>query len=435
MDSSCGMWRLLCFSLALAQKGQSEVKELDSKSLLNAVQTKTVLTEDAIVRTNRSSLQRGKHVRSFSIEGDIIKPLRQNAVTSQTRTWPKSPDGVVRIPYEISPQYDEQTRREIGRGFKEFERFTCIRFVPHTDEEDFISLQPVPGCSASVGRVGGMQLILLNRQCLEKGKGVVEHELMHSLGFWHEHTRSDRDKYIKIEWKNVWPGYEHNFLKKNTNNLKSKYDYGSILHYSRTAFSRNGQPTLTPLVDTDAVIGQRVCLSEMDLLKVNQLYNCTAYLKDEADMVKRHPLANEGGTAHETGRTKEAVRPKSFQDAPAGSAGLGTGAGVVGAPSGNGPTTAPEVLRCLGVGPHPFTYKVAAEGPALDVPGSGRELPSTACNPEPRFLPLAELHRCPHRTRAQNRSAAAPPVPSGRTAAASWLDASVPNSTEGAEFQ
>ncbi|XP_072913025.1 astacin-like metalloendopeptidase isoform X1 [Hemitrygon akajei] len=286
MDSSCGMWRLLWFSLALVQEGQSEVKGPDSKSQLVATQTKTVLPEGAIVRMNQSFLQRGMHVRSFSIEGDIIKPLRQNIVTYQTQTWLKSPDGVVRIPYEISPQYDEQTQREIGRGFKEFERFTCIRFVPHTDEEDFISLRPVPGCSASVGRVGGTQLISLNRRCLEKGKGVIEHELMHSLGFWHEHTRSDRDKYIKIEWKNVWPGYEHNFLKKNTNNLKSGYDYGSILHYSRTAFSRNGQPTLTPLVDTDAVIGQRVRLSEMDLLKVNRLYNCTAYLEDKADTVK-----------------------------------------------------------------------------------------------------------------------------------------------------
>ncbi|XP_072913050.1 astacin-like metalloendopeptidase isoform X4 [Hemitrygon akajei] len=234
MDSSCGMWRLLWFSLALVQEGQSEVKGPDSKSQLVATQTKTVLPEGAIVRMNQN----------------------------------------------------EQTQREIGRGFKEFERFTCIRFVPHTDEEDFISLRPVPGCSASVGRVGGTQLISLNRRCLEKGKGVIEHELMHSLGFWHEHTRSDRDKYIKIEWKNVWPGYEHNFLKKNTNNLKSGYDYGSILHYSRTAFSRNGQPTLTPLVDTDAVIGQRVRLSEMDLLKVNRLYNCTAYLEDKADTVK-----------------------------------------------------------------------------------------------------------------------------------------------------
>uniref|UniRef100_A0A4W3HYE2 Metalloendopeptidase n=1 Tax=Callorhinchus milii TaxID=7868 RepID=A0A4W3HYE2_CALMI len=196
----------------------------------------------------------------------------------EPRTWEKSADGTVKIPYEISQQYDEETRSSISQGFGDFEKFTCVRFVPRSDEEDFISIQPLQGCYSSVGRVGGMQLLSLKRQCLKKGKGVVEHELMHSLGFWHEHTRSDRDKFIKIEWKNVWPGksYEHNFLKKPTNNLKSKYDYGSILHYSRSAFSKNGHPTLKPLLDTHAIIGQRIRLSEMDLLKVNRLYNCTA---------------------------------------------------------------------------------------------------------------------------------------------------------------
>ncbi|XP_051896996.1 astacin-like metalloendopeptidase isoform X2 [Pristis pectinata] len=265
------MWKLLWFILALVQKGQSEVKVQDSKFQLDAAQAKTVLTkEDAIDGINQGILQYEKPWRSFLIEGDIIKPLWRNAVTSKTQTWQKSPDGVVRIPYEISLQYDEQTREAISRGFKDFEKFTCIRFVPHTDERDFISIQPIHGCSASVGRVGGMQLISLQQHCLKKGKGVVEHEIMHSLGFWHEHARSDRDKYIKIEWKNVWPGYEHNFLKKNTNNLKSKYDYGSILHYSRSAFSKNGQPTLTPLMDTDAVIGQRIRLMWRDVSLMSQ---------------------------------------------------------------------------------------------------------------------------------------------------------------------
>ena len=48
------------------------------------------------------------------------------------------------------------------------------------------------------------------------------------------------------------------------------YDYGSIMHYPATAFSKNGQPTI--VTKNGATIGQRQGLSPGDIAAVQSMY-------------------------------------------------------------------------------------------------------------------------------------------------------------------
>ena len=60
---------------------------------------------------------------------------------------------------------------------------------------------------------------------------------MHTIGFWHEHTRPDRDEYVRInEWNiDTEKAGIHNWNKRKrweANINGGEYDYCSIMHYS-----------------------------------------------------------------------------------------------------------------------------------------------------------------------------------------------------------
>jgi hypothetical protein len=81
----------------------------------------------------------------------------------------------------------------------------------------------------------GQQTISLGAGCTT---GSAIHEIGHAVGLWHEQSREDRDLFVTINWQNIEPGKEHNFDQHITDGDDiGTYDYGSIMHYPRTAFS------------------------------------------------------------------------------------------------------------------------------------------------------------------------------------------------------
>lgn len=49
----------------------------------------------------------------------------------------------------------------------------------------------------------GAHQVNLAPACYASQTGTTMHELMHRVGFHHEHTRPDRDNYVDVIWANI----------------------------------------------------------------------------------------------------------------------------------------------------------------------------------------------------------------------------------------
>ena len=151
-------------------------------------------------------------------------PLDNPRSVHLTNLWT---DGVV--PYRFAPDVVQSNRDRTREVMDEIESWCDVRFVPYTGvEPNWVTIRNSPpgqGNSATVGQqAGGVVNIVL-----WESKGMILHELMHTLGFLHEQSRADRDQYIELAAcafqngnYNIAPGAP----------MVGPYDFDSVTHYT-----------------------------------------------------------------------------------------------------------------------------------------------------------------------------------------------------------
>ncbi|XP_047485480.1 low choriolytic enzyme-like [Penaeus chinensis] len=216
------------------------------------------------------SQQQWDEIHEFSVNGAPRKASPWGA-----RRWSVSQStGLPTATYRIDSSVRAPSM--IRSGMNDWESQTCVRFVETSNtNEPHIKVLEGNGCYSYVGKTG------TNGQVLSIGLGcytaaIIKHELGHALGLYHEQTRGDRDDYVQIITDNVKPGVEVNFQKENTASYGQEYDYFSLMHYSSTAFSKNGGSTIVTLDPAMQIyLGQSDDLTFRDIAIVNQMYGCS----------------------------------------------------------------------------------------------------------------------------------------------------------------
>ncbi|XP_055381184.1 dorsal-ventral patterning protein tolloid isoform X2 [Condylostylus longicornis] len=247
--------------------------------------------------------ERLKHYENYSklkkrfgnVRREILINVNASTITSKSRqeraVMPRKERiwdyGV--IPYEIDNIFSGNHKAIFKQAMRHWENYTCIKFVErdpaYHNNYIYFTIKNC-GCCSFVGKRGnGRQAISIGTNCDKFG--IVVHELGHVIGFWHEHTRIDRDQYIQINRANILQGQEYNFNvldPEDVDSLGLPYDYNSIMHYARNTFSKSIYlDTITPIIPKGQQrpeIGQRIRLSQ----GANRVINGTL---NNDDMIER----------------------------------------------------------------------------------------------------------------------------------------------------
>ncbi|XP_068680830.1 zinc metalloproteinase nas-6-like isoform X1 [Montipora foliosa] len=258
----------------LTCKLQSRINSHCSGDSLRKHATKSLCRSTSGKVTSASVLvSRDQYGTKFTAKNVSRNRRKRNFIPNKRYWWREKT-----VPFMLDKSVGVTGRKAFNAAIADFKKKTCIRFIKHTNEEDYIWVHRGSGCFSITGKSGGKQNLSLGKGCGKKG--VVIHELLHALGMMHEHCRADRDQFIRINFDNIKPKARIEYQKWNGYTIDEPYDYGSVMHYGSYFFSLDRhRPIIVKLMPGGPQIGQRKGFSDLDLRKINKLYKCKNYVR------------------------------------------------------------------------------------------------------------------------------------------------------------
>ncbi|XP_052863332.1 astacin-like [Anopheles cruzii] len=288
---------LFAASLVLFASTALDAAYVTSPSFLVGERLRSYRSSCNVSSTRRRPFELGAGIYR---EMDIMEkvPRQRNGISLSVGPTSRWPNAVV--PYVITGSFTAAQQAVIMAAIAQYTANTCVRFVARTTESLYVSItNTATGCWSYVGRSLSNSENIVNLQtpdCVDVG--TAAHELMHSIGFYHEHTRPDRDSYVSIDRSALATEYQTaTFYTDNFGIMSASqvvlygrpYDYGSVMHYSKYAgAASNSRPVMNNLKPWTGDFGNDNGLSASDIIEINYMY-CNATTSTVAAATTKAP--------------------------------------------------------------------------------------------------------------------------------------------------
>lgn len=178
-------------------------------------------------------------------------------------------------------------RFRIGNALYDMESNSNVRFYNETGKPtidpdygfeypyiEFIRAEDDDVSTSNLGRIGGEQNIAFTANY---SNGTIIHEICHSIGMRHEHTRTDRNSNVTVNFSNLTSRGASAFQIPSTNYYQEgSYDFSSIMGYFSTTYSVSivhdtSEPMYTKLDGSHIYRGSSISVN--DRKWINRFYS------------------------------------------------------------------------------------------------------------------------------------------------------------------